>query len=57
MIIAVRRVDGTVVSQPNQTIILNGGDTVVVLGHRGDIPQFARFYDLKRKMRYRGAKT
>jgi voltage-gated potassium channel len=57
LIIAVRKADGTVVNQPPGTMVLNGGDTVIVLGHQGVIPQLARYYDLKRKLRYRGAKA
>ncbi len=57
LIIAVRKADGTVVNQPPSTMVLSSGDTVIVLGHQGVIPQLARYYDLKRKLRYRGAKA
>jgi voltage-gated potassium channel len=57
LIIAIRQADGTVVQQPPGTMVLNGGDTVIVLGHQGVIPQLARYYNLKQQLRYRGAKT
>lgn len=57
LIIALRQADGTVINQPPGTMVLHGGDTVIVLGHQGIIPQLARYYDLKRQLRYRGAKT
>jgi len=57
LIIAVRQADGTVVNQPPGTMVLNGGDTVIVMGHQGVIPQLANRYHLKPKLRYRGAKA
>lgn len=57
LIIALRQANGTVINQPPGTMVLNGGDTVIVLGHQGVIPQLARYYDLKRKLRYRGARA
>ncbi len=56
IVIAVRRAHTGVVDSFDASTLLHGGDTVIVLGHRGNIPQFARFHDLRRKMRYRGAK-
>ncbi|MEB3212090.1 MAG: potassium channel protein [Leptolyngbyaceae bacterium] len=57
LIIAIRQADGTVIHQPPGTMVLNGGDTVIVMGHKGVIPQLARYYDLKQQLRYRGAKS
>lgn len=57
IVVALRRADQTAVTHLSQSTTLKAGDTVIVLGHRGDMPQFTRFHDVKRKMRYRGAKT
>ena len=54
IVIALRR-HQTTEAHPDQNTILNGGDTVIVMGHQGDIPQFAKTHALKRQMRYRGA--
>jgi voltage-gated potassium channel len=55
IIVAIRREDKTVVKNPDRGVILKPGDTVIVMGHHGDIPQFAQFNELKSKMRYRGS--
>jgi voltage-gated potassium channel len=55
IIVALQRADGTVAVHPNQSLVLNVGDTLIILGHQSDIPQFARHYELKNKRRYRGA--
>ncbi|MBW4532985.1 MAG: potassium channel protein [Pleurocapsa minor HA4230-MV1] len=54
IIVAIRRADQTVVKNPDRSVILQPGDTVIVMGHHGDIPQFA-FNEMKGKMRYRGS--
>ena len=55
IVIAIRRKDGTIENHPPQNSVLTSGDTVIVIGHQGDIPHFARTHALKRQMRYRGA--
>ncbi|MBE9102134.1 potassium channel protein, partial [filamentous cyanobacterium LEGE 07170] len=40
---------------PNQTV-LRGGDTIILMGHRGDIPRLAANHSLRRQMRYRGTR-
>ena len=55
IIVALRRQDKTVIKNPDRSIVLNPGDTIIAIGHEGDIPQFARFHELKSKMRYRGS--
>lgn len=57
IILAVRSPNNTITNRPPSTLVLNGGDTVIVLGQKGIIPKLARFYDLKRNLRYRGART
>jgi voltage-gated potassium channel len=55
IIVALQRQDGIVIKNPDRGAILAAGDRVIVMGHRGDIPQFARTNELKSKMRYRGS--
>ena len=55
IIVALRRRDRTVIKNPDRSTILQPGDTVIVIGHEGDIPQFAKFNELKSQMRYRGS--
>ncbi|PIG93614.1 potassium channel protein [Gloeocapsopsis sp. IPPAS B-1203] len=55
IVVALRKTDGTMVIHPKHEMLLEVGDTVIVMGHRGDIPQFAKNYVLKRDMRYRGS--
>ncbi|NET37456.1 MAG: potassium channel protein [Cyanothece sp. SIO1E1] len=57
IVVALRRTDGTTIVHPNQSVILNSGDTIIFMGHRSDIPQFARRYDLKHQLHYREAKV
>jgi voltage-gated potassium channel len=56
LIVALRRADGTTIIRPGQEVFVKEGDTVIVMGHRGDIPRFAEMYALKRQMQYRGAR-
>ncbi len=46
IIIALRRKNGEIVSHPHPTFLLNNQDTLIVLGHQEDLPQFARYYRL-----------
>jgi len=55
IIVAIRREDQTLIKDPDRNVILRPGDTVIVMGHQGDIPQFAQSHDVKSKMRYRGS--
>lgn len=56
IVVALRRADGTTYTSPPHETILAGGDTLIVMGRRGDIPKLAQHFALKRQMRYRGAK-
>ncbi|MEM9543802.1 MAG: NAD-binding protein [Cyanobacteria bacterium P01_E01_bin.42] len=56
VVVAVRKVGGRTLKNPHYSLRLEAGDTAIVLGHRGDIPRFARHYQKKGKMRYRGAR-
>ncbi|MFN3926137.1 MAG: potassium channel family protein [Pseudanabaenaceae cyanobacterium] len=55
IVVAVRKPDGRVIPDPSHDFIVHGDDIVILLGHKGDIPQFARRYSLKRDLRYRGS--
>ncbi|MBD1808676.1 potassium channel protein [Microcoleus sp. FACHB-SPT15] len=57
IVVALRKGDGTMVIHPKHEVLLEAEDTVIVMGHRGDIPQFARNYVLKRDLRYRGSRV
>ncbi|HEY9643296.1 MAG TPA: potassium channel protein [Coleofasciculaceae cyanobacterium] len=54
IVVALRRCEGGLMTHPGHEEVLHSGDTVIVLGHRGDMPQFAHLYTMKRPNRYRG---
>lgn len=55
IVMALRREDGSTFKHPEHETIVMMGDTLVVMGHKGDIPKFAQHYTLKRQDRtYRG---
>ncbi len=56
IIVALQRADGTIIIHPSHDVFLHEGDTVIVIGHKGDTPRFAAEYALKRQMQYRGAR-
>lgn len=56
LIIALRRSDGSSIVHPPNHTVLEGGDTIILMGHRGDIPKLAAHHSLRRQMRYRGAR-
>ena len=56
IIVALRRVEGEVLVHPSRDTYLAKGDVLIVMGHQGDMPNFARQAALRRQMRYRGAK-
>ncbi|MGF1513998.1 MAG: potassium channel family protein [Elainellaceae cyanobacterium] len=57
LVVAVRGVDGGIVMNPGSSYAICGGDTLILMAHRGDIPQLARLYRLKQTLRYRGARA
>ena len=56
IVVALRKADSSTVIHPDREIFLEEGDTLILMGHRGDIPKFAKHAALKRQMQYRGAK-
>ncbi|WP_071455683.1 potassium channel family protein [Gloeomargarita lithophora] len=56
IVVALRRADGTLVDNPDRDTGVDMGDTLIVVGHRSDMPQLAQNFTLKRQMQYRGAR-
>jgi voltage-gated potassium channel len=56
LIVAVRRADKSVVVDPGDDCQLAAGDTVIVLGHPGDIPLLKKRFTTSSEITYRGAK-
>lgn len=54
--VAVRRADGEVIIHPSRATYLAKGDAVILMGHQGDMPNFAQQAAIKKEMRYRGAR-
>ncbi len=57
IIVALRREGGEVLVHPPQTTAIAAGDVLIVMGHQGDMPNFAQQAALRRQIRYRGAKV
>jgi voltage-gated potassium channel len=49
IVMALRRADGATFKHPDHSTIVMSGDTLVVMGHKGDIPAFAQHYTLRRQ--------
>ncbi|QDU59278.1 Inner membrane protein YbaL [Planctomycetes bacterium Pan216] len=56
VIVAVKKADGEMVSDPPKDMILSEGDALVVVGHRSDLPKFAQRYVVGQEVTYRGVK-
>lgn len=56
IVVALRRAQGEVIVHPGRSVYLAKEDTLILMGHAGDMPNFAQQQALKREMRYRGAK-
>ncbi|MDS3859448.1 potassium channel protein [Thermosynechococcaceae cyanobacterium BACA0444] len=54
IIVAVRRPDGRLLTKLSHNPVLILGDTLIVLGHNGDTPQYVREVSIKSKLHYRG---
>ncbi len=55
IIVALRRLDGTVIVHPAPSLLMNSGDIIMILGHKNNILEFADHYELKQRKRlYRG---
>ncbi|MBD1915070.1 MULTISPECIES: potassium channel protein [Cyanophyceae] len=54
--VALRRADGEVIIHPSRATYLALGDSIILMGHQGDMPNFAQQNAMKKEMRYRGAR-
>ncbi|MEA5451514.1 potassium channel protein [Leptolyngbya sp. CCNP1308] len=54
--VALRRADGEVIIHPSRATYLALGDSIILMGHQGDMPNFAQQSAIKKEMRYRGAR-
>ncbi|MEM6448892.1 MAG: NAD-binding protein [Cyanobacteria bacterium P01_D01_bin.105] len=57
IIVALKRADGTVTIHPNHQEVLQENDVVMIMGHQGDMPNFAQRSAVKNQLRYRGARV
>jgi len=57
LIVGLRRSDGEVLANPGDDEVLADGDTVIVLGHKNDLPELRRRYELTRETYYRGVRV
>ena len=56
LVVAVRHADGEIVVDPPAERKLAGGDTVILLGHAGELPELTRRYVVSQEIMYRGSK-
>jgi voltage-gated potassium channel len=52
IVIGLRRNDGTLLVHPAQSLMLDCGDTLIILGRKAEIPKFASHYVLQRARSY-----
>lgn len=57
VVVALRQPNGEIITHPDHKMPLAANDVVIVLGHRGDIPQFNQLFQVKQQIRYRGARS
>ncbi|MBF2003462.1 MAG: potassium channel protein [Synechococcales cyanobacterium C42_A2020_086] len=57
VVVALRKANGAIVTHPSHETLLHAQDVVIVLGHRGDIPQLGHLFEMKPQIRYRGAQS
>ncbi|MEL6929047.1 MAG: potassium channel protein [Cyanobacteria bacterium J06600_6] len=50
IVVALRRSDGLLLAHPGSSLIMNCGDTLIVLGHQEELPKFARYYQLNHSL-------
>ncbi|MGP1385204.1 MAG: potassium channel family protein [Thainema sp.] len=56
IIVALRQNSGAVMIHPDREVHLAAGDTVLIMGHCGDLPKFLRRHTIQQNLRYRGAR-
>ncbi len=57
LIVGLRRPASGVIVNPDDSEMLRDGDTVIVVGHKNDLPELRRRYELEREVYYRGARV
>lgn len=56
LVVALRKAKGETIVHPDHWVLLEEGDTLIVMGHQGDIPKIAHSYALQRQTgRYMGS--
>lgn len=56
IVVALRKTSGELITHPSASLMLNPNDTLIVLGHREELPKFARYYRLQYSLYSSGAK-
>lgn len=54
IIVALQRADGEVILHPGHDLLIAQGDSVILMGHQGDMPRFAQRKARRREIGYRG---
>lgn len=54
LIVALQHEDESITVHPDEMTVLHQGETLITLGYRGNLPQFAKAQTIKRQLRYRG---
>ncbi|MBX2862958.1 MAG: NAD-binding protein [Leptolyngbyaceae cyanobacterium MAG.088] len=57
IVVGLRQKDGKTVNRPSVSLSLNVGDTLILLGHQGDISKFANRYQYQSELSYQGGPT
>jgi voltage-gated potassium channel len=57
IVIALKQPDGQLRVHPKPHETLNEGDTVIIMGHQSDMPNFAQRHAAKKQLRYRGVRV
>jgi voltage-gated potassium channel len=57
IVVALKRKNGNIVVHPKPHETLSEGDTVIIMGHQSDMPNFAQRHAAKSQLRYRGARV
>ena len=57
IVVALKRKEGAAMVHPKPYEILQAGDTVIILGHQSDMPNFAQRHAPRSQLQYRGAKV
>lgn len=57
LIVGIKRADGSMEASPAKELVLHGGDTLIVVGHREDVPRFAAKYVAAKQISFRGVSS